>query len=113
MAAPEGRPLCRRRAVGRWWRWGGWVCGCQHMHSTDAGADGTATQGDKAPASLLKKPVAKRNGNDLNDSDDDEFYDRTASRAKVPHSPALPPPLLLGKCLHPSCRVHVARWASQ
>ncbi len=67
---------------------------CVHMHSTDTGADGTATQGDKAPASLLKKPVAKRTANDAHDSDDDEFYDRTASRAKVPHCPELPAPLL-------------------
>jgi hypothetical protein len=42
-------------------------------------------QGDAAPASLLKKPVTKKDAND--DSEDDDFYDRTASRAKVPLSP--------------------------
>ena len=47
-------------------------------------------QGDAAPASLLKKPVTKKDGND--ESDDDEFYDRTASRAKVSLAPPLPPP---------------------
>ena len=42
--------------------------------------------GDKAPASLLKAPVASRGskaaGDDL-DSDDDDFYDRTQARAKA------------------------------
>lgn len=42
-------------------------------------------QGDAAPASLLKKPVTKKDAND--DSEDDDFYDRTASRAKVPLCP--------------------------
>lgn len=55
-------------------------------------ATDSETQGDAAPASLLKNPVTKKDANA--DSDDDDFYDRTASRAKVPLSPSLPCPRL-------------------
>lgn len=60
-------------------------------------------QGDAAPASLLKKAVTKKDGND--DSEDDDFYDRTASRAKVPLCPlplnfkGLASPCALGQTL--------------
>lgn len=50
--------------------------------------------GDKAPKSLLRAPVAARGSktgpHDDCDSEDDDFYDRTASRAKAAARKAAP-----------------------
>ena len=51
-----------------------------HMNESCHTCKGTML-GDKAPASLLKKPVVKKkkgNFDDYDSDDDDDFYDRTA-----------------------------------